>query len=66
MLEVGVDGDHPLGPGHLQLEVGVVGDRHELRVHRPFEDRVLRSWEADHLEGECFLAETSLVTEGDR
>ena len=31
-LEAGVDGDDPVWAWHLQLEVGVVGDGHELRV----------------------------------
>jgi hypothetical protein len=30
VLELCVDGDHPLWFGHLHLEVGVVGDCHEL------------------------------------
>jgi hypothetical protein len=65
MLELGVDGDHPLRPEHLQLEVDVVGDRHEFGLCRPSEDRVIRSWEADHLEGECLLVEVSLSIEGE-
>ena len=32
MLVGGADGDDPLGSGHLQLEVGVVGDSYELGV----------------------------------
>jgi hypothetical protein len=66
VLKLGADGDHSLGPRHLQLELGVVGGRHELRVHLPPEDRVVRSREADNLKGERLLAETSLVVEGDR
>ena len=32
VLEGGADGDDPVGSRHLQLEVCVVGDGHELRV----------------------------------
>ena len=31
-LEGGADGDDPVGARHLQLEVCIVGDGHELRV----------------------------------
>jgi hypothetical protein len=31
----GADGDDPVGSRHLELEVGVVGDDHELRVAWP-------------------------------
>ena len=31
-LEGGADGDDPMGARHLQLEVRVVGDGHELRI----------------------------------
>jgi hypothetical protein len=61
MLELGVNGDHPLRPGHFQLEVGEVEDRHELGVRWPSEDRVIRSREADHLKGERLLAEVPSV-----
>jgi hypothetical protein len=42
VLKLGAHGDDSLGSGHLQLEVGVVGDRHELRICQPPEDRVVR------------------------
>jgi hypothetical protein len=57
VLELGVDCDHSLQSRHLQLEVGVVGDFHELHVCRTPEDRVVCSWEANDFEGERFLAE---------
>jgi hypothetical protein len=50
VLKLGADSDHSLGSGHLQLEVGVVGDLYELRVCRPPEDRVICSREANDLE----------------
>ena len=31
----GADGDDPVGARHLELQVGVVGDGHELRVAWP-------------------------------
>jgi hypothetical protein len=66
ILELDVDGYHPLRAEHLQLDVGVVGDRHELHLRRPSKDRGVHSREADHLEGECLLVEIPLITEGDR
>jgi hypothetical protein len=33
--------DDPLWPGDLELEVGVVGDGHELRVARPTQNRMV-------------------------
>jgi hypothetical protein len=35
VLVSGVDGDDPVGPRHLELEVGVVWDGHELHVAWP-------------------------------
>jgi hypothetical protein len=46
----GADGDDPVGARHLELEVGVVGDDHELRVAWPPQYRVVGSSEPDHLE----------------
>jgi hypothetical protein len=45
----GSDGDDPVGAGHLELEVGVVGDGHELGVARSPQHRVVGSSEPDHL-----------------
>jgi hypothetical protein len=52
----GSDGDDPVGTGHLELEVGVVGDGHELGVARSPQHRVVGSSEPDHLEREGFLS----------
>jgi hypothetical protein len=30
LFEAAFDGDDSLGAGHLQLQIGVVGDNHEL------------------------------------
>jgi hypothetical protein len=46
----GSDGDDPVGARHLELQVGVVGDDHELRVAWPSQYRVVGSSEPDHLE----------------
>jgi hypothetical protein len=53
----GSDGNDPIGAGHLELEVGVVGDGHELGVARSPQHRVVGSLEPDHLEREVFLSE---------
>jgi hypothetical protein len=46
----GADGDDPVGARHLELQVGVVGDDHELRVAWSSQHRVVGSSEPDHLE----------------
>jgi len=46
------DGDDAVWPWHLELEVGVVGDGHELGVTWSPQDRVVGSWEPDHVECE--------------
>jgi hypothetical protein len=53
----GSDGDDPVGARHLELEVGVVGDDHELGVARSPQHHVVGSSEPDHLEREGFLSE---------
>jgi hypothetical protein len=53
----GPDGDDPVGARHLELEVGVVGDGHELGVAWSPQHRVVGSSEPDHLEREGFSAE---------
>jgi hypothetical protein len=50
----GLDGDDPVGTGHLELEVGVVRDGHERGVARSPQHRVVGSSEPDHLEREGF------------
>jgi hypothetical protein len=53
----GSDGDDPVGARHLELEVGVVEDDHELGVARSPQHRVVGSSEPDHLEREGFPVE---------
>ena len=57
MLERRADGDDTLQTRHLHLEVGVVGDRHELGIAWSSQYGVVRPTEPNHLEGEYFLAE---------
>jgi hypothetical protein len=48
------DDDDSLGARHLELEVRVVGDGHELGVAWSSQHRVIGSSEPDHLEREDF------------
>jgi hypothetical protein len=61
----GSDGDDPVGAWHLELEVRVVGDGHELGVARPSQHRVVGPSEPDHLEREGFLSEVGGSPEAD-
>ena len=65
VLVRGADGDDPVGTGHLELEVGVVGDGHELGVARPSQHRMVGSSEPDDLEGKSFLSEVGGSPEAD-
>ena len=57
VLVRGADGDNSLGPGHLQLEVGVVGDRHELVVPWSSDDGMIGALKTHHHESEGLLPE---------
>jgi len=46
------DGDDAVRTRHLELEIGVVGDGHELGVAWSPQDCVVGPWEPDHVEGE--------------
>jgi hypothetical protein len=61
----GADGDDPVGARHLELEVGVVGDDHELGVAWFPQHCVVSSSEPDHLEREGFLSEVGGSPEAD-
>jgi hypothetical protein len=61
----GSDGDDPVGAWHIELEVGVVGDDHELGVARSPQHRVVGSSEPDHLKREGFLLEVGGSSEAD-
>ena len=64
-LEGGADGDDPVGARHLQLEVCVVGDGHELRVAWSSQDGVEGFEEPNHLKGEGLNPIIELIPEGD-
>jgi hypothetical protein len=66
VLVRGADGDDPVGARHLELEVGVVGDGHELRVAWPPQYRVVGFSEPDHLEREGLPSEVGGCSEADR
>jgi hypothetical protein len=61
----GSDGDDPVGARNLELEVGVVGDGHELGVAWSPQYGVVGSSEPDHLEHEGFLSEVGGSPEPD-
>jgi hypothetical protein len=61
----GADGDDPIGAWHLELEVGVVGDDHELGIAWSPQHRVVGSSEPDHLEREGFLSKVGGSPEAD-
>jgi hypothetical protein len=61
----GSDGDDPVGAWHLELEVGVVGDDHELGVAWSPQHCVVGFSEPDHLEREGFLLEVGGSPEAD-
>jgi hypothetical protein len=61
----GADGDDPVGARHLELEVGVVGDGHELGIAWSPQYCVVGSSEPDHLEREGFLSEVGGSPEAD-
>jgi len=52
VLACRVDGDDTVWSRHLELEVGVVRDGHELGVAWPSQNRVVGPRELDHIEGE--------------
>ena len=64
-LEGGADGGDPVGAQHLQLEVCVVGDGHELHVAWSSQDGMEGSEEPNHLEGEGLSPVIELIPEGD-
>ena len=51
-LERSADGDDPTWAQHLELEVGVVGDGHELHVTRSSQNGVVDWGEPNYMEGE--------------
>ena len=63
-LEASLDGDDPLWAEHLELQVGVVGDDHELGKRLLTKEGVVDAGEVNHLEGEWLLTEVVQLAEG--
>jgi hypothetical protein len=61
----GTHGDGSPGAWHLELEVRVVGDGHELGVARPSQHRVIGPSEPNYLESEGFLSEVGGSSKAD-
>jgi hypothetical protein len=61
----GSDGDDPVGARHLELEVGVVGDDHELGIAWSPQHYMVGSSKPNHLEREGFLSEVGGSPEAD-
>jgi hypothetical protein len=64
LLEGTLDGDDPVEVGHLQLQVGVVGDDHELGEAWPAKESMLDAGEVHHLKSEWLLLEVVRLAEG--
>jgi len=52
VLACRANGDDAIWSQHLELEVGVVGDGHELGITWPSQNRVVGPREPNHVEGE--------------
>ena len=52
LLEAALNGDDSIRARHLQLQVGVVGDNHELSKAWPSEESVVEAEKVHQLEGE--------------
>ena len=65
LLEVATYNDDPMWARHLELQVGVVGDDHELGKARSTEEVVVDVGEVNHLKGEWLLVEVVRLAEGD-
>ena len=65
LLEAPFDGDDPVWAGHLELQVGVVGDGHELGEARSTEEGMVDAREVNHLKGEWLLTKVVWLAEGD-
>jgi hypothetical protein len=61
----GPDGDDPVGARHLELEVGVVGDGHELGIAWPPQHCVVGSSKPDYFEREGLLSKVGGRPEAD-
>jgi hypothetical protein len=66
VLVRGADGDDATGAGHLQREIGIVGDDHELGMAWSPQNGVVGPTEPDNLEGEGFPPEIRRSLEANR
>ena len=64
-LERSADGDDPMRAWHLELEVGVVGDGHELSVTRSPQNGMVDRGEPNYLEGDDLYPIVGWIPEGD-
>jgi hypothetical protein len=65
LLEAALDGDDPIWARHLELQVGVVGDGHELGEAWLAEESMVNTGEVHHLKGEHLLPKVIRLAEGD-
>ena len=65
LLKAALNGDDPIWARNLELEVGVIGDGHELGEVRSTEEGVVDTREVDDLEGEWLLVEVVRLAKGD-
>lgn len=64
-LDIAADGKDTVGRRHLQHQLGVVGDRHELGKHRATEYGMVAGLEVSDFECEELRAVVFWSTEGD-
>jgi len=65
LLEATLDGYDPIQARHLQLQVGVVGEGHELGETWLAEESIVDTGEVHYLEGEWLLLEVVRLAKGD-
>ena len=66
VLVGGADGDDSLGPGHLQLQVSVVGDCHELGVPGVSNHGVVSASKAHYFKSKGLFPEVGRRAKTDR
>jgi hypothetical protein len=65
LLKATLDGDDPLQARHLELEVCLVRDDHELSEAWSTKKGMVDTRKVDYLKGEWFLMEVVWLTKGD-
>jgi hypothetical protein len=66
VLVGGSDSDDTVRAQHFELEIGVVGNRHESSIEGAPKNGVVCPMESNHLQSESFLPEVGGSTEADR